>query len=367
MSLVRFAADYIRDVAVHDFHNDRRHPSFINFSVSNRCNAKCVMCDIWRYKSQDATGNELQGIFTNPYLHKIRDFGITGGEPFIRADITNVIEQAITNIPNLRQIAITTNGFNTERIKATLPKMIDLVRPKSIKLLITVSVDGLGETHNQSRGVPNVWDKVKCTLDYIQKLKDPEISLSTACTISRVNANIEQLQNLDTYMKENKIPIIYRLAVYVSRIYNNELMKVWGISPETPEARAVTTFLKEVVSSSRYSGRSEFYNFIIAYLSGHYNIDTIPDNIRPRCKEQYDGGMLDSNGDLYVCSVSGQKIGNVLTDQIEPAQIRAARKLVREKHCKSCMHDHAIHPRLQTLATALSERMGFRATKKGKI
>ena len=356
-SIARFAVEYLKDIPVHDLGFDRYLPSFLNFSISNRCNAKCVMCDIWKHPSRDLTGDLLKEMISNDYLQAVRDLGITGGEPFIRADLAEIISLIVRRFPKLRQIAITTNGFNTARIEKTVPRLLEILSAYDVRLIITVSVDGLGETHSRSRGVPDVWQKVQQTIEYLRNLKSGRLVFSTACTISKANADYTELRSLADYMTQRNIPIIFRLAVYVSRIYNDELIEKCGLRPQTPEAQAVVGFLKEFSQRASYSWRSEYYDFIVSYLSGEYSVAAQHAGSRPLCKEQRDGGMLDSNGDMYVCSVSGQKIGNLLDGEISKDQVLTARKLVRKNFCDTCFHDHSIHPRFSSVTKALIKKI----------
>ncbi len=52
------------------------------------------MCDIWRYHSDDFSIQELEKALRNTFLSEIKNFGITGGEPFLRQDLPGVIKTA---------------------------------------------------------------------------------------------------------------------------------------------------------------------------------------------------------------------------------------------------------------------------------
>lgn len=347
VKIAEFAGSYLKDFPVHALGFDRMAPTFLNFSVSNRCNAMCAMCDIWRYPSQDATGDDLDRMFAHPHMQEITDFGLTGGEPFIRRDLPDVMRAAMRHLPRLKQIAITSNGFNTHRIESVLTEILPEMKARGVLLILTISVDGVGEVHNAVRGIPGVWRKVDKSLMMLKRMsKDHAFHFGMACTISKRNASSDALKALADYTAEHQIPITYRLAVKVSRIYNDKLIEAEGVEPHTPEAGEILRFL-ESMDQKKLSWREEYYRYIIALLKGKE--ETVG---RPLCKEQRDGGMMDSNGDLYVCSVSGIKVGNVLDGPIERSAMMEARKLVRKDFCDHCHHDHAIYPKIGTVLRA---------------
>ena len=78
--------------------------------VTYRCNAKCHMCNIWKNptkKEKEIKAEHLQS------LPKVKNFNVTGGEPFIRRDLNELIEVLL---PKTKRLVISTNGYYTDRI-----------------------------------------------------------------------------------------------------------------------------------------------------------------------------------------------------------------------------------------------------------
>lgn len=78
--------------------------------VTYRCNAHCNMCDCFKYPTKpeeeitlDVVGKLPEMAFTN----------ITGGEPFIRRDIPDIVRELYKKSD---RIVISTNGYFTDRI-----------------------------------------------------------------------------------------------------------------------------------------------------------------------------------------------------------------------------------------------------------
>src|SRR5574344_1994492 len=78
--------------------------------VTYRCNARCSMCN--RYKAPSRPEEELT-VETIRKLPKMNFVNVTGGEPFIRQDLEDIIRELYTKT---ERVVISTNGFFTDRI-----------------------------------------------------------------------------------------------------------------------------------------------------------------------------------------------------------------------------------------------------------
>ena len=73
--------------------------------VTYRCNARCSMCN--RYKAPSKQEEEIS-LETIKKLPKMYFTNITGGEPFIRTDLKEVVRELYKKSD---RIVISTNGF----------------------------------------------------------------------------------------------------------------------------------------------------------------------------------------------------------------------------------------------------------------
>lgn len=73
--------------------------------VTYRCNARCSMCS--RYKKPSRPDEEIS-IETIKKLPKMYFTNITGGEPFIRTDLKDIVRELYKKSD---RIVISTNGF----------------------------------------------------------------------------------------------------------------------------------------------------------------------------------------------------------------------------------------------------------------
>src|SRR4029079_910681 len=86
---------------------------------------------------------QIEGIFRQlPRLHAVR---LTGGEPFVRKDF-EAIAAPTQQLRRPALLHVTTTGFLTDRIVSFCER-----RDRSIPLQLLVSIDGVGENHNEIR------------------------------------------------------------------------------------------------------------------------------------------------------------------------------------------------------------------------
>ena len=110
--------------------NNRMNEKKLNGTVivTYRCNARCTMCN--RYKAPSKPEEELT-LETIRKLPPMYFTNITGGEPFIRTDLKDIVRELYKKSD---RIVISTNGFFTDRI-------VDLAK-EFPEIGIRISIDG---------------------------------------------------------------------------------------------------------------------------------------------------------------------------------------------------------------------------------
>lgn len=170
-------------------------PLFINFIATYMCNSRCIMCDIWRKydKGSDrfkkSIADELTLSDISAFLKRNKDFlsdlksiGFTGGEAFLRKDIVEIIRAARSELPWV-DAGVQTNGLLPDLIRE---KMRDILKFYP-NFKIAVSLDGIGDTHNEVRGVKDAYAKALTTIRYAKELGISGITCGM--TLTPVNFN----------------------------------------------------------------------------------------------------------------------------------------------------------------------------------
>lgn len=161
-------------------------PYKLNYAITYRCNSRCKTCSIWKQKPSD----ELTLDEVRKFAQKNRSFrwiALTGGEPFLRADVVEIVRAFKDNLPGLYLLTIPTNSLcSLEKEVSQIEEMIGMGIPK---IVITVSLDGNREFHDMVRGVPGNYDRAIALYKRLSELheKHPNFSAVFGYTISKLN------------------------------------------------------------------------------------------------------------------------------------------------------------------------------------
>lgn len=264
-------------------------------AVTLNCNSRCIMCDIWKNRIKDE-------LLPEDYLKlpsTLTDINITGGEPFLRYDLPEIIKNIKTAAPRAR-LVLNTNGFLTNRISQMLKKIL-ITDPN---FGIRISLDGTKETHNKIRGIPNGYDKAMATLDMVRKLGVKDIGIS----FTLGNYNIEELPKIQKYCNKNKLEfsltVVTDSVIYFGkdkqflRPDNNNLSKILKTSAQT---HTHSFSPKEII-------RGWFVTRLSQYIKTKKR--ALP------CDAGTGFFYMDSTGNIYTCHLKPWLMGNIRNEPI---------------------------------------------------
>lgn len=159
-------------------------PSTLALSVTRRCNARCRTCRVYSRKSDELTVAEYEKIFKS-LAGGPRWITITGGEPFLRDDLCEIVD-ALAGIVQPEAVTIPTNGWYTER---ALKLVRDTVKKHSgIKFVLNISLDAIGEEHDRHRGLDGCFDRARETFYEIREFNEARnLHLGINTVISKYN------------------------------------------------------------------------------------------------------------------------------------------------------------------------------------
>lgn len=259
-------------------------------AITYQCNSRCRMCNIWKSnQTSDLPLDKLSNLPSN-----LKNVNITGGEPFLRQDLPEIIKAVRRQCPKAA-IIISSNGFATELITKHLTEIIKI----DPAIGVAFSLDGIGSVHDEIRGIPEGYERVQ---NSIKAAKDLGIkNLRIAFTLG--DYNISELKKVYGLSRELKIEMTIA-AVHSSENYfgktnildkRTEMAKEldWLIGQElrswSPKrwVRAYFAFgLREFIRTGRR---------ILPDYSGIFNI------------------FVNPAGEIFPCDISSQAIGRLET------------------------------------------------------
>ena len=146
-------------------------PTDVSIITTYRCCMRCKMCNIWKHPSdilKEVKAKELE------ILPQLKFINITGGEPFVRNDLEDIVEVAFTKAP---RVVISTAGYHVDEILALADRFPHIG--------IRVSLEGLSTVNDCLRGRRGGFDRGIRTLMGLRQMGVKDIGIAT--TVSHMN------------------------------------------------------------------------------------------------------------------------------------------------------------------------------------
>lgn len=253
--------------------------------VTYRCNARCTMCN--RYKAPSKPEEEIS-IETIKKLPQMYFTNITGGEPFIRSDLKDIVRELYKKSD---RIVISTNGFFTDRI-------IDLCK-EFPNVGIRISIEGLEDTNNAIRGLENGFNRGYTTLKKLVEMNHPDVGFGMTVQ----DANAKDLVPL--YELSNEMNMEFATASLHNSFYFVEAKNIIKDRPMVAEnfEKLINELLKS--NSPKKWFRAYFNHGLINYIYGQKRL--LP------CDMAFDTFFIDPYGDVMPCNGTKEKevMGNL--------------------------------------------------------
>lgn len=200
--------------------------------VTSKCNSNCRTCFYHEElnSNQDMTFEEIKRMSeTSPKFDKL---WMSGGEPFMRSDLVDIIKLFYEN-NEARVINLPTNGLLTKKIDEGIDRLLKECPELSIHL--NFSIDGLGETHDKIRGVPGNFKKTIKTMELVKE---------------KYGDNPKLLQNVATVVTPEALHEMFDLGVYLltKDLISTQFFEVVRGDPKDPTTK---TLNKEQIADLR--------------------------------------------------------------------------------------------------------------------
>ncbi len=279
------------------------------------------MCN--RYKAPSKPEEELS-IETIKKLPPMYFTNITGGEPFIREDIKDIVRELRKKSD---RIVISTNGFFTDRI-------IDLCK-EFPDTGIRISIEGLEQTNNEIRGLPDGFNRGCTTLKKLREmgLKDVGFGMTVQ------DRNAQDLVPL--YQLSNELDMEFATASLHNSFYFVEAKNI--IKDRPMVGQNFENLINELLNSNSPKKwfRAYFNHGLINYIYGQKRL--LP------CDMSFDTFFIDPYGDVMPCNGTKDKevMGNLNTQTWDELWNSEDAEKVRTKvrHCdRNCWMIGSVSP-----------------------
>jgi MoaA/NifB/PqqE/SkfB family radical SAM enzyme len=283
-------------------------PLNLTVSVTYHCNSRCKTCNVWKKETREFSFDEFDMIFKKigdlPYW-----FTISGGEPFLRKDIVELCQSAYDNCrPGI--INIPTNGILSDRIPGKVEEIIESC--PDTQIIINLSLDGIGEQHDQIRCVKNNYEKTMKTYQALRQLEFPNFELGIHTVISRFN--VDEIPKIYNHFQTFK-PDSYITEIAEERVELDTIASC--ITPDLHDYSKTIDFLTNELKKQDFSGvskitqsfRSQYYELVKRTLKEKRQI--IP------CYAGFASAQISPDGDVWTCCIRADPIGNLRDNEYD--------------------------------------------------
>ena len=268
-------------------------------------------------------------------------FNVSGGEPFLREDLPEIIELAIIHL-SPRMVHIPTNAIATKKIKRAVLKILSIMGEQAPNAPLTIkpSIDGIGPIHDSIRGVKGNFNKLIDTIKTLKSIekKHPRFHLELGTVVS--NFNINQLSEIEDFVHELGVES-YRNEIAEQReeFFNiGDPITPGGDIYEQLMERFKRKISKNIHKKKRLARITESFRLVYYDLVGdimRQETQTIP------CFGGISNVHLNYNGELWPCCVLGYKqpMGNLRQNGYEFKSIwhskkaKQVRTYIKDKKC----------------------------------
>jgi MoaA/NifB/PqqE/SkfB family radical SAM enzyme len=292
------------------------YPTDAVLALTYRCDAKCGMCNIWRLAPQEQlTVDDYAKVPSS-----LKDINISGGEPFLRKEIVDIVKVVNEKCGGPR-IVISTNGFRTEKIIQAM----EMLRNSIPHIGIGVSVDGIGATHSRIRGVDGAFEKVMDTLNRLKARGFKNVRIG----FTAMNDNVHEM------------PHVYDLACRMGFQFTTSVAQNSDIYFSTQDNEGIRD--GKLGEALAYVMRSELKSHHPKrWMRAYFESGTLLFNEEQRrmlpCHAGIEFFYLAPEGNIYPCLSIPQLMGNLSGHSFEEVweseQAQQARRDI--KGCEQC-------------------------------
>jgi radical SAM protein with 4Fe4S-binding SPASM domain len=291
------------------------------------------MCRTWqRRAAKELAPHEIGALIRD--VPRLTWLDVTGGEPFVRADITDVFAAILDNAHALHVLHFQTNGWQTARIvdtTATVARRQDVI--------VTVSLDGPPALHDRIRGRTGAFTRALATARALADLRSVEVHIGTTVT----RTNVDAIDDLGDYLQANLpgfSPRRWHLNWFQSSAHFFGNGNVDAAAPVDTEI--ATHLRRRGLPRSLVELMEAVY---LVNLDAHRRGEPSP----APCQALRSTAFVSPEGDVYPCHIYDRPLGNVRDgfDRIwHAAHTHAARRDIERLACGGCFSACEAYPAL---------------------
>ena len=288
----------------------RTLPMSLTLSITDSCDMRCRTCHLWQRRGRrpgpdSLTSDEYDRILAS-IGGRIYHVTVTGGEPFDRDDLVEICASVHDRCRPFVMV-IPTSGYSPGRVSGRTEQIMS--RCPGSRIVVNLSIDGIGDRHDRLRGRPGAFERVIETFQALRRLKSRNLTVGTNTVISRYNA--VEIPAIHRYLSSLRPDsMVFDLAEPRSEL------GTFGesLTPEGPEAEAALRFVADALRSERRTGLARLIRALRLASYAELIRTVWSGRTRLPCMAAFASAHLQPDGELWSCPAAGMSMGNLKDD-----------------------------------------------------
>ncbi|MFC1497431.1 radical SAM protein [Verrucomicrobiota bacterium] len=175
-------------------------PENLIFFVTNRCNARCAHCFLWKCLNKEQEKElTLSGIefIVRSLKHRLDTLLVSGGEPLLREDLYDLLNLFYA-YNHTKKFHIPSNGSLPEKLNLLCEKILNSM---DVELSVIISIDGDESYHNKLRGT-DIYQKAVRSLKLLRELESSHKNFVLTAITTLTTDNVKYLPSIAKAMSD---------------------------------------------------------------------------------------------------------------------------------------------------------------------
>lgn len=284
-----------------EFGAGRPLPANITVTVTDVCNFMCKTCNIGKLylahpemAKNELTADEYGKIFSN--LGNVFWVTVTGGEPFFRRDLVDVVSD-IYRASRPMFMTLPTNGYVPKKIASDVERILD--ECEGMRVMVNLSLDGVEKEHDEIRGMDGSFKRLLESYSALRMLDDSRLSIGVNTVISKFNVGM--MDEICAFVRGELKPdsFIAEVAENRSNLYNEN---------DDMRPKDYNAALKNLMLQDRNPKKLPL---ILIKLARNAFYRTLASGKAHRCFAGFASACIMPKGDLWLSCVKNSAVGNL--------------------------------------------------------
>lgn len=322
------------------FYKRKSLPVYLIYFITNKCVSKCDHCFYWERINRKCSELNLEELNKISFsLKSLSHINITGGEPFLRNDLPEVISLFYNN-SKVRSFIITTNGYNPDRILNMVYKILE--ENRKINLYLSISLDYYSDDYDKMRNLPGLFNNTTKTIMALKKINSERLIVGVNLLYMKKNEG--KITKIYTFIRDEIDPDLIDLILIrgtpenieekkISSKIHEELVNVWIEDIRDHKFRGYNYYnLGSLIAARDIISKKRILN------------ESMENGKYLKCVAGILGGVIREDGQVFPCEMLNEDFGNIRDYEYDFKQVwfsekaDSIRKRIKKDKCK-CTHE----------------------------